>query len=127
MGASRGAISTVSGVAMTPPRAGRRARRLAAGEEAPAPARRGSLTQGRRLVDATPVRPNRTPPSYVSDTRPPSGTSSRQGSSGMAAATTNGAPTPSFGGQEIMFVDYVLLHIVIALGVMALAAHTANS
>jgi len=26
-----------------------------------------------------------------------------------------------------MFVDYVLLHIVIALGVMALAAHTANS
>jgi len=45
----------------------------------------------------------------------------------MAAATTSGAPTPKFGGQEIMFVDYVLLHIVIALGVMALAAHAANS
>ena len=31
------------------------------------------------------------------------------------------------GGHEIMAVDTVLLHIVIALGVMALAAHTASS
>src|SRR5262245_1279273 len=128
MGASSGAISTVSGVAITPPRAGRRGPGgLAAGEEAPAPARRGSLTQGPRLVDATPVRPNRTPPSYVSDTRPPSGTSSKQGSSGMAAAYLDRGTHPEFGGQENMFVDYVLLHIVIALGVMALAAHTADS
>src|SRR4030095_15364829 len=42
-------------------------------------ARRGSLTQARRLVDATPVRANRTPLSYVSDTRPPSGASLQTG------------------------------------------------
>jgi hypothetical protein len=38
----------------------------------------------------------------------------------MAAASQN-------GGHKIMAVDTVLLHIVIALGVMALAAHTASS
>jgi hypothetical protein len=34
---------------------------------------------------------------------------------------------PETGGQKVMAVDTVLLHIVIALGVMALAAHTASS
>ena len=34
---------------------------------------------------------------------------------------------PEIGGQKVMAVDTVLLHIVIALGVMALAAHTASS
>ncbi len=32
----------------------------------------------------------------------------------------------AIGGHEVMAIDYVLLHIVIALGVMALAAHTAS-
>jgi hypothetical protein len=45
----------------------------------------------------------------------------------MAAAFSRGAPTPESEGNKLMFVDYVLLHIVIALGVMALAAHSANS
>jgi hypothetical protein len=34
---------------------------------------------------------------------------------------------PGFGGTKVMAVDTVLLHIVIALGVMALAAHAANT
>jgi hypothetical protein len=34
---------------------------------------------------------------------------------------------PGIGGKKVMAVDTVLLHIVIALGIMALAAHTANS
>lgn len=34
---------------------------------------------------------------------------------------------PGTGGQETMAVDYVLLHIIIALGVMALAAHSAKT
>jgi hypothetical protein len=45
----------------------------------------------------------------------------------MAAANRKRGWNPGIGGQEIMAVDYVLLHIVIALGVMALAAHTTNS
>src|SRR5262245_61723059 len=62
MGASSGAISTVSGVAMSPPSAWSRARR-------------GSLAEPLWLVDETLVRSNRTPPSDVCDTRLPSHTS----------------------------------------------------
>jgi len=45
----------------------------------------------------------------------------------MAGAIHAGVPPFEIGGQEVMAVDTVLLHIVIALGVMALAAHTARS
>jgi len=45
----------------------------------------------------------------------------------MAAAIHAGAATPKPEGKKVMAVDTVLLHIVIALGVMALAAHTASS
>ena len=44
----------------------------------------------------------------------------------MAAANRSGVFGPEIGGLEVMAVDTVLLHIVIALGVMALAAHTAR-
>lgn len=73
------------------------------------------------------MRPNRTPPSYVSDTRPPSGASLQKRVEWHGGCYRERGTHPGIGGQEIMAVDYVLLHIVIALGVMALAAHTANN
>ena len=45
----------------------------------------------------------------------------------MAAATESGAGTPGSEDKRNMAVDNVLLHIVIALGVIALAAHKASS
>src|SRR4029453_17289614 len=99
MGASSGAISTVSGVAMTPPLAG--------------PGRRGSLTQAWRRVDATLVRTNRTPPSNVSDTGPPRDASLLTRVEWHGGCYRKRGWNPGIGGQEIMAVDSVLLHIII--------------
>jgi len=44
----------------------------------------------------------------------------------MAAATHRGA-CPEIGRREIMPIDSVLVHIVIALGIMALAARAIDS
>jgi hypothetical protein len=73
------------------------------------------------------VRTNRTPPSNVNDTGPPRDASLLKRAEWHGGCYRKRGRNPGIGGQEIMAVDYVLLHIIIALGVMALAAHTANS
>ena len=88
--------------------------------------RRESLTEARCLVDETLPRENRSPGlvRMRHETAAPLVFSTRTEWHG---GCYQWGIHPGIGGTKVMAVDTVLLHIVIALGVMALAAHTANT